>query len=133
MNNGYNTGLTKSRRLSQIPGSKFPKINAFVPHGTTNCRKHIRNTPGHYEIYHKLCKEAGIEENKKAVPAAVLKAREKEAAEKLSQTKLDFAPSMRPKEFSKEGIIHETTKLIVLENQVRVIDLHRCRFTHHHY
>lgn len=127
----YNTRLTKCRRLSQIPGSKFPKINAFVPHGTTNCRKHIRNTPGHYEIYHKLCKEAGIEENEKEVPAAVLKARAKEAAEKLSQTKLDFTPSMRPKEFSKEGIVHEMTKMIVLENQVSVVDLFEHRVTHH--
>ena len=87
----------------------------------TTCRGHIRSH--HYEFYSKKCKEKGIEEAERCIPAEILCARRDSRKSKtLIQSKLSLpaiAESV-PKEFSREGIVRATTMLIACNNQVRV-------------
>ena len=85
----------------------------------TTCRGHIRSH--HYEFYSKKCKEKGIEEVERCIPAEVLRARRDSCQSKtLTQSKLNLTAESVPKEFSQEAIIHATTMLVACNNLVRV-------------
>ncbi|KAF8696454.1 hypothetical protein AX14_001593 [Amanita brunnescens Koide BX004] len=88
---------------------------AFLTGSNTMCRGHIRSH--HYEFYSKKCKEKGIEEVERCIPAEVLRARHDSRQSKtLTQSKLNLTAESVPKEFSREAIIHATTMLVACNN-----------------
>lgn len=111
------TNLTVSRKDPALSRTKDLK-KAFLSGGNSTCRAHIRR---HYEFYSQRCKEEGIEESERCVPANILRAR-KSQTQVLTQTKLNMGGTeSAPKEFSHKGILRAVTKFVACDDQVDLL------------
>ncbi len=110
------------RESSRVKKNKGVCAGWYRGHNST-CRSHIASA--HYQVYSERCKEAGIEENHRCVPKAILRAREAaraaEEGKKGGQKTLDGVVQkvQAPTAFSRYEILKGVTELIVCGFHVR--------------
>lgn len=111
------------------------KTGGWFTGSTTTCRGHIARE--HYEAYKAFCKKGKIKVKDAATPAAILEARKaaaKKAAGKTdgqqTLTALGVHKVSAPAEFTPDGILDATSRLIVGSAHVRCLSC--LSFTHTH-
>jgi hypothetical protein len=98
---------------------KVQERKSFHKGGNSSCRQHIRQ---HYEQYKAGCESQGISMSQRAIPLAVLKAKEAaEVADKKGkkQGKLNavLISATKATEFSREAVLDAITQFIVCDDQ----------------
>ncbi len=95
----------------------------FYLGGNTSCRKHIRQ---HWDVYEKQCKEKNIPMSITCMPPEILAKYNEELKPGPKQTTLDgLVDVLRPKEFSREGLLDAVARFITCDDQVSIIHVYR--------